>query len=382
MGGAFTALANDPSAVFFNPAGLTQLSGTHILGGVTLIKPSSTFRGPSPSIQEWKMDDQIFNPINLYVTHQFNEDFSAGLSINNPYGLGTLWDENWIGKYLAIETEIRTFFFTPVVAYKISDNLSIGGGPVITYGDVIIHRKSDILPFEGDAVIELEGTGTGFGYTAGVLFKPTNELSLGLTFRSEVEMNFEGDANVTAPSQLGPALPTGKIKAPLTTPLNVTFGLAALMSPELTLTADFQYVGWNSYDKLEVEFLDFKDENGDNLIQSSIRDYGNGWIGRLGGEYKFDESLDIRAGVFYDSNPVKDEKLDPTLPDADRLGFNIGFGYRFSESLSVDLAYLFLRFEERKITNSEEEYSPGSAKFNGVYNSSAHLLGINFSYSF
>jgi len=90
----------------------------------------------------------------------------------------------------------------------------------------------------------------------------------------------------------------------------------------------------------------------------------------------------LRAGVFYDNNPVKNERVDPTLPDADRIGLNIGFGYKISKNLSIDFAYLFLRFFERTITNSKESYTSGFAPFNGVYNSTAHLTGFNFSYNF
>lgn len=382
LGGAFTGLANDPSAIFFNPAGITQLSGTRLMGGVTFIKPISTFRGPSPEVTEWELEDKIFNPINFYVTHQLSDDFYVGLAVNNPYGLGTEWDPDWVGRYLAVETEIRTFYFTPVIAYKITDNLSIGAGPVFAYGDVTIKRKNSLAPFEGDAFIELDGDGTAWGYTVGIHYKPVKELWLGFNYRSQADFDFEGTANVTAPSQFTGLLPTGAVEAPLTAPRNIVFGLAYFPMDELTITADFQYVGWSSYDKLEVTFTEVKDENGDPLVQSSIRDYDNSWIARLGAEYSLDECWDLRGGLLYDSNPVKDERLDPTLPDSDRLGLNLGFGYKITESLSVDVAYFFLRFTEREIDNSLEDYTDGSAKFNGVYNSTAHLFGLNFSYNF
>ncbi|MFC2085502.1 OmpP1/FadL family transporter, partial [Bacteroidota bacterium] len=381
MAGAFTALANYPSTIFYNPAGLTQLQGTWFSGGVTLIKPSSTFRGPSPSITEYELDDAMFTPINLYITHQITQDLYAGVSVNNQYGLGTTWDENWIGKYLAIETEIRTFFFNPTIAYNLTDNFSIGVGLQFAYGDVIIARKNSLSPFEGDAYVDLEGNGTAWGFTAGLHYKPIPELALGLSFRSETNFDFEGDAVAEAPTQLSTAVPTGSISAPLTTPANITFGVAVFPCSHLTLSFDFQYIGWSSYDKLEVTFNDIVDENNNPLVSSSIRDYDNTYILRLGTEYKLNNELDIRGGLLYDNNPVKDERLDPTLPDADRLGLNIGLGYKISPNLFVDLAYMFLRFDEREIKNSVIDYTSGSAKFNGVYNSVAHLLGLNFTYN-
>ncbi|MDP2036266.1 MAG: outer membrane protein transport protein, partial [Ignavibacteria bacterium] len=92
MSGAFTGLANDPSALFFNGAGITQLSGTRLMLGVTLISPTAGFRGPSPSITEYKLKDQLFNPVTFYLTHQATDWLYFGISFNNQYGLGTKWD--------------------------------------------------------------------------------------------------------------------------------------------------------------------------------------------------------------------------------------------------------------------------------------------------
>lgn len=379
MAGAFTGLANDPSAVHFNGAGLTQLSGTQFVAGVTLIAPAASFRGPSPAITEYSLNDQIFHPINFYVTHQIDENWFVGLGINNPYGLGTKWDDDWVGKYLAVDTEIRTFYFNPTVAYKVSDNLSLSAGFVFGYGDVKIIRYSNLHPFNGDVHVQLKGDGTAIGFTGGVLFKPSEMVQFGLSFRSNNTFTFEGTAESKGPAALSAGFPKGDIAAELTTPMNVTFGTAVFPTKCLTLTADFQYVGWSSYDELAV---DFKDPAYSDL--SAVRDYENTYIARLGAEYELTSNFALRGGLFYDNNPVKDEYVEPTLPDSDRIGFNIGLGYKLSDKFSIDLAYLFLRFSEREITTSKENYSGisgANAPFNGVYNSSAHLFGINFSYS-
>lgn len=388
MGGAFAGLANDPSAIYFNPAGITQLTGTHLLGGTTLIFPTSTFRGPSPSITEYKQESQAFTPIHFDVTHQFNDKLFLGFGVGNNYGLGTKWDKDWVGKYMAVETEIKTFFFNLVASYQIIPEISVGFGYVFTYGDVLIGRSQNLSPFSGDAYIELSGNGTGSGFTAGVLVQPTKALSIGLSYRSQVTVEFEGDAAVTnAPSQFDKLIPKGAITAPLTTPENITLGIAIKPLKDFTFTADYQYVGWDSYDKLEVEFQDnaFADANGNLRTISSVRNYDNSFIARVGANYQYSNVLDFTAGFLYDSNPVSDERLDPTLPDSDRLGLSVGFGYKLTNNLSVEAGYLFLRFKERNITNSLESYSGienSIAPLNGVYNSVAHLTSITLSYNF
>jgi len=383
MGGAFAGLANDPSAMYFNPAGITQLTGTNFLGGVTLISPSSTFRGPSPSIEESELEAQLFNPIHLSITHQFNEKLHFGFSVGNNYGLGTKWEDDWFGRFMAVETEIRTFFMNGVASYKVSDVLSVGFGYVFAYGDVIIGRSVNLSPFNAEGYVNLEGTGTGSGFTAGVLLTPSDAIQIGLSYRSEVQINFEGDATPSnAPSQYDGLLPNGGIEAPFTTPANITLGVAVKPLKNLTFVADYQYVGWESYDKLEVKYTDYTLPDGSNTT-TSVRNYNNSFLARVGVEYNYSESLALRAGFLYDQNPVDDERLDPTLPDADRLGFSGGVGYNLTENLVVDLAYLFLRFDERTITDSHENYSGldnSIAPLNGTYNSIAHLLSLTFAY--
>ncbi len=376
MASAGAALAFDASTLFYNPAGLSQLSGTQIMFGTTLVKPSSSFRGVSPAIDEVSKEPAIFTPINLYVSHQLNDDWSIGFGVNNQFGLGSEWDENWIGRYLTIKTQLTTFFITGGTAYKFSDKLSVGLTASYVYGSVDILRKSPLDPFAAEATIDLSGTGNSFAYALGLLYKPSDLISIGLNFRSTTKLEFSGTADITAPSALKSLLPSGKITAPVTLPLNATIGLALTPSKEWTITSAFQYVGWSSYDKMEVTFTDMDPD----FVSTSIRNFEDSWIARLGAEYSVNSEFDLRAGLFYDKNPAQDEWLEPSLGDADRSGITLGVGYKITSSITIDVAYMFARFVERTITNSKVDYTGGVAGFNGTYNSYANLLGINFSY--
>ncbi|MCF8412335.1 MAG: outer membrane protein transport protein [Melioribacteraceae bacterium] len=375
MAGAFVALANDPSAIHFNPAGLTQLHGTQIMFGTTAIMPSAAFRGPSPSTDEYEVESAVFTPINFYVSHQLSDKISVGLGVNNPFGLGTTWTSGWPGETLALDTEIRTFFFTGAVAYKVTEALSIGGSFRFAYGDVLINRNIYIAPFAGTANVDLSGDGTGFGYSLSMLYKKSDKFSFGMHYQSEVVMTFEGDAVTEGPAALASAYPKGGIEAQLTTPSNLLIGVAFKPADQWTVTYDFQWIGWSSYDKLEVKFLDMRTSDGTPLVSSAVRDYNDTYIIRGGVEYQFSEKLALRGGLLYDNNPVNDALVEPTLPDADRIGLNIGAGYKITDNITVDFAYLFLRFDEREVTNSASDIN-----FNGVYNSSAHLAGLNLSF--
>ena len=387
MAGAFTGLANDPSAIYFNPAGITQLNGTQFYLGATMIMPLSSYTSPQPSLSTTDMVGQIFTPINFYVTHQFSNKLYVGLSVNNQYGLGTKWDPNWIGRYNAVETSITTFYFTPVIAYKLLDNLSISAGPTIAIASIKMSSRTHnpVNPAQ-DPLITLTGDNvTGIGFTAGILFKPSDKLQIGASFRSQTKFDLTGTA-VSDPAtfyhpvyKVNFPFPNGTVASQLTTPANATLGLAFMPNTDWTMTFDFQYVGWSSYDKLDLTFNTYNLTNplaAGPTTESIPRNWQDSYILRLGFEYKASADFAVRFGVLYDKNPIKDEFVDPTLPDADRVGLNIGFGGKLTNHLGIDFSYMFLSFADRTISNSNPAIG-----FNGTYTNSAHLIGCNFSYS-
>lgn len=403
LGGAFVGLANSTMAVYLNPAGIVQLKGTRISFGGTYIAPYAQFTGPVGSRSTVsELEPRFFTPINMYFTQQLSDDLFFGFSVNNPFGLGTEWKEDWVGRYSTVKTEIRTFNFTPVIAYKFSEEFSASIGFSVSYADVLINRKlQGLLPnptkpgtylMFPDTDLEMKGDNISYGFIAGMLYKPSADFSVGACFKSGIEYNFEGDAVLTfdaatdalSKQVANAAFPSGKIKAPLTVPYVATVGIAYKANENLTLVSDFQYNGWKSYDKLEITFEQWKHPVTKSNVSTSKRDFQNNYIFRLGGEYNVNKDLDLRAGVLYDKNPVKDEKLDPTLPDADRVGFNVGLGYKFTDNLSVDLAYFYLHFVERTISNSQEfiPIAPTPIALNGVYDSHATLIGLNINYNF
>ncbi len=377
MGGAFTAIANDPSAIYFNGAGLTQMNGTNFLFGTTLIAPVSTFRGVSPDITQYDMQKQYFFPSHFWVSHRINENFAAGIGFTSPFGLGTKWDDNWVGKYLAIETSLRVFTISPVLAYKVSDQLSLSAGFVYSWADVTITQKTPQTPFPGDAFVTLKGDEKAtYGYNFGLMFKPTPKLSFGASFHSQIKYTFKGTATSVGAKQLASQLPNGDVTAKLKTPINLAVGVAYDAMPELKLSADFQYVGWSSYDTLGVDFADPKYTD-----IASPRLYDNSYIIRLGAEYTVSDIFKLQGGIYFDKNPVKPEYINPSLPEANRLGFSFGVDYKLMSNLGINVSYLFIRASELTVTNSKEYYTKGNSPFNGTYNSYANLASISLSYS-
>lgn len=381
LGGAFTGLANDPSAIYWNGAGLTQLKGTQIMLGTHLLTPSSTFRGIAPDKSYSYMETQLFTPSHFFGSHNFDNGLAIGLGFTTPYGSGTKWDEDWVGRYITTETKLQTFILMPTIAYEFTEGLSVSASFVYSFANVLIERMIPQYPFDGDAKISLDGEDKfAFGYNFGLLYKPLDWLSIGGTFRSEVEYGFEGTATTTAAPQLIDRFPKGDITATLITPMNIVGGIAVNVSDRFSLSADYQWVGWSSYDSLAVQFADYDDV-------SSPREYENSYIIRFGGEYLIVDEFAVMAGIYYDNIPVKSDRLNPSLPDANRMGYSLGFTAHLTNSFSVTGSFLYVQGEQTTVTDSKENAYPVSGRdffvpFNGTYNSNAKIISMSLQYDF
>ncbi len=371
--GAFAARANDGSAIFYNPAGLGFQSRPSVYLGATVIVPSASFWGPTQNNQNTRSDNKqlVFTPVNAYVVVPAMERLTVGFGVMNPYGLGTQWDENWVGRFLTVKVDLKSFYFTPTIAYRITDELSIGAGFSYVTGSVLLQKKVAIasVATTPEPMVSLDLTGTGTGWTAGAIYKFSPSLSVGVSYRSSVKMDASGSASFD-PNYAALGLPAGDASATITLPATGFAGIAYKVNDKLEIEADLQYIWWSSYDQLKV---DFKSNNTSSIAP---KNYIDTYIARVGGEYALGD-LKIRGGYYFDHSPVKSEYLEPMLPDADRHGLNLGFGYQISEHLNVDLSYLFIKFLDRKAENTIPEIS-----FDGTYKTTANLFGVDLGYTF
>ncbi len=365
QGGAFAARADDPSAIYFNPAGLGFQTTPSAYLGLTAIVPKISFYGPLQNNTNNRTDmvSQVFTPVNIYATYPVNDQIHVGFGVCNPYGLGTEWPENWVGKFLTTKIDLKTFYFSPTVAYKVTDELSIGAGINYVTGDVTINRAFAIG--FGDPLLSISMNGHGWGWNAGVLYKATPEISVGVSYRSKTRVDATGTAQFTPAYSL---LPNGDASTSISLPATGYAGVAYKVSNNLEVEADYQYVGWSAYNELAIQLTTVKSVQPKNYVDS--------YILRVGGEYTMD-NLHLRAGYYFDHSPVKTEYVEPLLPDANRNGFNVGLGYEISSNLRVDIAYLFILFDQRKAENTIPELN-----FDGTYKSYANLFALDFGYRF
>jgi long-chain fatty acid transport protein len=400
MAGAVFANSLDATAIYFNPGALGYVRGTSIVFGTTLIFPSTTFTGPAPTTTETSMESNFYYPSVLYASHTLDNGLAFGLGVFNPYGLGTEWDEDWEGRYLGTESVLRTYSINPTVAYRISDMVGIGAGVNYVISTVKLSQALELrvpippLPRLSDGQATLDGDGTGIGWNLGFYIRPTDDINIGVAYRSKVTIEIDGDADIDvsqaaqeAPPQFPVAqlFPGGKASTEFVTPANLHVGLSYMGIENLSINLGFQYIFWEDVERI---LIDFEEKTTLQDTQELLFNYENGYIFRLGFEYLLNENLNLRAGYLFDSNPSQDAYMTPRLPDSDRHGFTLGFGYKLSDLLTVDVGYMFLSFVEREVTNSEINQYPFTSAvtetrtpFNGTYDSSANLFSLNFKFS-
>ncbi len=375
MGGAFVARADDPSAIFFNPAGLSFVKGFNVMVGGTLILPSTTFTGPYPNNTETKMNSLSFFPPNAYITYNFDNGLAAGVGVYTPEGLGTDWPKDWVGRFIITKINLQSFNINPTISYAYKDIISVGVGFDYALGNVVLERYnytpfSDSLGNPITPFIHMDGNASGTGFNFGLLLKPIENVSVGFSYRSKITFKAtSGTATFSGAGSLAPLLPGGAVSTSLPFPETWYAGIA-YKGDRYSVEADYQYVGWSAYNQLNIDFATHTALQQNSTI---VGNYSNSYIVRVGGDYMIDDIWTARAGVFYDKNPVPDAYDVPILPDADRLGINVGVGVKVSKNISIDASYMFLPFKQRTVTTS-------AYGFNGTYNTTANLIGIDLSY--
>lgn len=384
FGGAWASRALDLSAMYSNAAGLTNLKGIQVMAGGTIIMPSSKFKGPGSATTVSEMESQTFFLPNLYGSYQINDKLVVGLGIYAPFGLGTKWADNWVGRSLSINSEIQIISINPSVAYKINDKFSVGGGISVLMGSVNMTYKP-LAALGNEGLIELDAdANTAISFNVGVLYQFNDKLSVGASYRTLADVEFAGKMTATNMGTFQTFFPGGDGSATLPMPSNLQVGVSYQVIPKLVVAFDYQMVGWSAYDKLTITVpngpavpnIPAYGPLAGRILQTSTTQ-AQGWedgnMFRFGAEYTLNEKFMFRGGLVYDMVPQPAEKMEPRLPDWTKTDLTLGVGYNVNEKITVDAAYMMILSTERFAKHPT---------FPGMYTSSANLFALDVSYAF
>jgi len=385
----------DASTIYFNPAGMTALSGSQAQLGAQLLVPNADlkntgttqrgFAGITP-VQLPATGGDGGNPYDPtpvpsgYMAYKLpNVDgLWAGLSITAPFGLANKYDSDWFGRYDSIKTELLTTDIQPTLAYKVLDNLSIGAG--LNASHVQAELTSAVSNGVSEGLSTLEGDDWGYGYTVGVQWKPVQQTTLAANYKSSIHYDLDGSYGI---SGLVPAL-GGLTPAPnaylpatasLVTPDIATFGLAHDLDDKWTVMAQASWFGWNNFDAITPI------PKSGAVLGGIEQNYQTTWAYAAGAEYKWDDKWTLRGGVQFDETPTTDEYRTTRTPDGDRTWLSLGATYNVDEHFSIDMLATYIHIKDEDI-NVFRNTAAQPTVFSASSESQVGILGLAVNYKF
>ncbi len=414
------AVSHDASTVWFNPAGMTELKEKQFLAAGHIIDVNSDFRDQGTTLNSafgaGFVDPNFatagavdaggvaFIP-NLYYVQPLRRGVTLGIGVSIPFGNSTEYDDDWVGRYQAVESSVTAIDINPSIAFRVNEKLSIGGGFSVQYLAATLANAVDtdaicigLFPpdtcvttgltqpgtLANDGFAEVEGDSVAFSANLGVLFKPRAGTKLGVAFRSGLEHELEGDAEFTNNpilegilTQAGVNLfQDGGVTAEASLPPTAMFSAAHKITDHIELLADATWTGWSSFDELRVEF--------DNPLQPdtfNTIEYEDVWRVSGGVNYEFSDRLILRAGIAYDEDPTPSPQLRTSrIPGNDRFWLAVGGGYQFSERIGFDVGFAHLMLDDTPIANVGE--SAGGTTTRGVFEADANIFSAQVTVQF
>ncbi|BAI80929.1 long-chain fatty acid transport protein [Deferribacter desulfuricans SSM1] len=394
LGGAFSAYADDPFAVYYNPAGLTQIKRVTLSAGAHIIDPTLKAYdwdakggdGNTLPVKDFEDESDTLIAPHIGAAVPLTDKLVFGVALYAPWGLHVKWDDDPAknpGAYNSFESYYVRVVVSPTIAYKFSDKFSLGFGVSLGRSDSGTQRRvyAPSIPYLHNRTLKSKfEDDSNYSYNIGIMYKPVNSLTFGLTYRSKTDTDFDGWVELD-----------GVQKVDATTevdhPDQIQFGVRYAPHKRVSLEADVVWTRWSIIDDYTVKF---KQPLLGKTSETFVRDWNDTRQVRVGIEYKVSDLLTLRGGYFYDPSPIPDDTFDIVWPDADKKTYSIGAGLNFGK-LSVDLVFQYIVAETKRYVGGESDemnnsYADPVTGNPGEVSMSAkgHLYGygITFNYKF
>jgi long-chain fatty acid transport protein len=372
------AWCDDASAGWYNVAGLTRTKQGSFVGtsegyivGLDMDVTSSTVYGkPVSGATQIGPGRDAWVP-SFHGAWRLNERWVLGLSVTAPFGLEVDYPSDSAVRYIATKSNLLTYNINPNIAYRINDQWSIGVGFNAQFFEAKLEQKIFIpLPVNRDGDLFVKVNDWNWGANAGVLYEPTPDLRFGLSYRSQINFDLSGPAQVSDVPGVG----NGRATSSVTTPDVIDLSAFYHVLPNLQLLGDLEWTHWDVFDELVADF-----SNG--LPQYRIlEDFRDTWSFGLGANYLVTPEWTLRFGWGFDQSPVTDNNRTVRLPDSNRWLISAGIGYQLVKSLGIDFGYLHAFFDGGTVNETDE--LPGNANVRGSYFTSGDVVGLQITYNF
>jgi long-chain fatty acid transport protein len=366
LSNAMTAGVNDASAVYYNPAALSQVQGDNLLLSGTYVNLQNSVENSGRKSTN-KHDDNFL--ASFFANYHIpGSDLTLGIGTYTPFGLATTYDSDAFTRFAAINTELKTIYVTPALSWNPSNYFSLGAGLSFVHASGVFSRALCLDPISGctqplglEGTVRITDTADAFAYNLGFLVKPMDNLKFGFSYRSRVDLRFDN-----ADAKFGGAFSTPTVKAhvsPLPLPPVIDAGLFWQITPDWGAEFVYEYTRWSEFKNFTATFSPttiFLPLGAPIPGFQLPQDWKNTSTLRLGGYYALSKNWELRGGLAVEQTPIPNKTLNPAIPDADKLTLNAGVGYKW-EKFSVDLGYMAVFYKTRRVTNDELEGLPVTA---------------------
>lgn len=359
MGNAFTAVANDPSALWFNPAGISFQHGTAVTIGSTVVFPKFDFTTTGGT--RYAMGRDAVAIPHAYLAHSGDGTrISYGVGINSPFGLNVKWPTTAPFATSAQYGQLKAVNVNPNISYRLTDHMAVAVG--VDYVDMYrVDFNGTALPqtFHGD----------GWGANVAAMYH-SDRFNVGISYRSSIKINAKGTSTLVA------AAATSANTINVTEPDMLNIGVAVHPHADWTVSADADWVNWKRFDQLAFTYSPPLPVYGSNI---TVPEHWKAtWSYRLGAQWRYSPSTRLRFGYTYDPTPINAPHFTPLLPGNDRQGLHIGYGVDLGRHATLDLAYMYMWLKTRNQTQS----TGTNVTRNGNYKASLQLAGASLTYHF
>ena len=383
-GEAFAATADNASAIYYNPAGISQLQGWNFRGGIYGIYLPMSYQSPSGRTFD--------NKKTLQAAPQFFGTYglkglplSFGLGLYGPFGLGLHWPQDTGFRTVGTQSALTNLSFNPVAAWQVLPSVSLGAGVTINYAAADL-RSGLVWPDQPNDRFRFKGHGWDVGYNLGLLWRVHDKVSIGASFRSSTSFNLKGHTeyynNVAFPrgQPLVPAFPKQRVSAEVDVPfpLNAVFGISYRPTPEWNVEFDADYTDWSTLDTVTIhQARGFAPLLPRDL--PGVLNWQSIWYYKFGATRYLDEGWSVSAGYIYSENALPDAHYTPLTADEARHWLSIGTGFKRGR-FDFDVAYQFGFAAARTVSGSAPSATGQTADGRYQYLSHALLvtIGLHF----
>ncbi len=404
MGNAFAgaaAVAEDASTIYFNPAGMSYLPKSEILIAGHLVAPESKFtdkgsiRSNGDPMEGAKTSEAGSSALipNFYIAHQLDKDVTLGFGVNVPFGMTTEYDDDWVGRYHGVLSELAIVNLNPSIALKLNEKLSVGAGINYQHADVTLTSAVD---FSGaclsagfslvdcqnnlsvkDGFADIEGDGWGSGFNLGAILQLNKNSRIGLSFRSSVRHDLKGTANFSVDETAQFVVDStglfkdADVQADLELPATASISAVHELFDSTQFLFDLTWTEWSDFQELRIDYTNT--EQPDSVTSTK---WDDAYRVSVGVTHEVSSRLKLRAGTAYDQTPIPDEKhRTPRIPGDDRIWISAGVGYSIAKNLHFDAGYTYIYTSTAKTENQfESSIDELNHTVKGEYESSINIL--------